>query len=63
MDGGTFRVWACLMYQRSDHLIEGAMIAAMAMVCNLIVVTRNVRNIDPFGIDTLNPFAPASTES
>ena len=63
MDGGTIRVWARLMHQRSDYLIEDAMIAATAMLHNLIVVTRNVRNIDPLGVDTLNSFPPASTES
>jgi len=57
MDGGTFRVWARLMHQRSDHLIEDAMIAATAMVHNLIVVTRNVRDFESLGVETLNPFA------
>ena len=57
MDGGTFRVWARLMHQRSDHHIEDAMIAATAMVHNLIVVTRNVRDFESLGVETLNPFA------
>ena len=58
MDGGAFRVWARLMHRRSDELIEDAMIAATAIVHNLIVVTRNARDFEPLGVKTLNPFAP-----
>jgi hypothetical protein len=56
MDARTFRFWARLMHRRSDHLIEGAMIAATAAVHNLIVVTRNVRDFEGLGVRTLNPF-------
>jgi predicted nucleic acid-binding protein len=56
MDARTFRVWARLMHRRSDHLIEDAMIAATALVHDLIVVTRNVADFDPLGVRTLNPF-------
>ena len=58
MDGRTFRVWARLMHRRSDELIEDAMIAATAIVHNLVVVTRNVRDFEPLGVKTLDPFAP-----
>jgi hypothetical protein len=58
MDGGTFRVWARLMYRRSNPLIEDAMIAATAIVNHLVVVTRNLREFEPFGVETLDPFAP-----
>ena len=57
MDARTFRCWARLMHGRPDHLIEDAMIAATAVVHNLTVVTRNVRDFHDFGIRTLNPFA------
>lgn len=57
MDGRIFRVWARLMHRRADEVLEDAMIAATAMVHNLIVVTRNVRDFEPLGVDTLNPFA------
>ena len=57
MDGGVFRLWARLMHRRSDPLIEDAMIAATALVHSLVVVTPNVRDFEPFGVETLNPFA------
>ena len=57
MDGRAFRTWARLMHRRSDEAIEDAMIAATALVHNLVVVTRNVRDFEPLGVGTLNPFA------
>lgn len=59
MDGRAFRVWARLMHGRSDALIEDAMIAATALVHNLSVVTRNVRDFKPLGVETLDPFRRA----
>jgi len=58
VDGATFRVWARLMHHRSDRLIEDALIAATALVHDLTVVTRNVRDFEPLGVKTLNPFTP-----
>ena len=57
MDAGTFRAWARLMHRRSDDVIEDAMIAATAMVHDLTVVTRNVRDFDRLGVRTLDPFS------
>lgn len=57
VDGRSFRVWARLMHRRSDELIEDAMIAATAIVDNLVVVTPNVRDFEPLGVKTLDPFA------
>jgi toxin FitB len=57
MDAETFRIWARLMHRRSDTLYEDAMIAATAKRHQLIVVTRNVRDFKPFGVEVLNPFA------
>ena len=59
MDGRIFRCWARLMHRRSDDLLEDAMIAATAMVHNLTVVTRNIRDFEPFGVPALDPFAAA----
>jgi toxin FitB len=56
MDASVFRCWARLMHRRSDELIEDAMIAATAITRNLTVVTRNVRDFEPFGVAVLNPF-------
>jgi toxin FitB len=59
MDAQTFRCWARLLHGRSSALLEDAMIAATAKTHNLTVVTRNVRDFEPFGIATLNPFKAA----
>ena len=57
MDARAFRCWARLMHRRPDRLIEDAMVAATAIVHNLTVVTRNVRDFDRLGVPTLNPFS------
>jgi predicted nucleic acid-binding protein len=57
MDGRTFRVWGQLVHRRSDDVLEDAMIAATAIVHNLIVVTRNVRDFKALNVRTLDPFA------
>ncbi len=56
MDEVIFRHWARLMHRRSNDLIEDAMIAATAMVRNMTVVTRNLRDFEQFGVPALNPF-------
>ncbi len=56
MDGPAFRCWARLMHRRSDSLYEDAMIAAIARVHQLTVVTRNIRDFQDFGVELLNPF-------
>ena len=56
MDEVIFRQWARLMHRRSNNLIEDAMIAATALIRNLTVVTRNVRDFDQLGAPVLNPF-------
>lgn len=56
LDGNAFRAWAKLMYKKSDTLYEDGMIAAIAKVNKLIVVTRNVTDFECFDVKLLNPF-------
>jgi predicted nucleic acid-binding protein len=55
-DGIIYREWARLMHGRSGDLGADAMIAATARVLRLTVVTRNVRDIEPFSVQVFNPF-------
>ena len=56
MNGGAFRCWARLMHGKPADLIADAMIAATAVVHNLTVVTRNLRDFGRIGVPALNPF-------
>ena len=60
VDAPSFRVWAQLMHRQSDTLMQDALIAAVATVHRLIVVTRNTRNFQHLRVPTLNPFQPHS---
>jgi toxin FitB len=59
MDGAAFRMWATLIHRKSDTLNEDAMIAAIARIHRLTVVTRNVADFNTFGVKVLNPFKHA----
>ena len=56
LDAAVCREWARLMHRKPEDLIEDAMIAATAVVHNLTIVTRNVRDFNGFKVRTLNPF-------
>ena len=56
MDGLAFRRWAQLMHRQSDTLYEDAMIAAIAKVHQLTVVTRNVSDFSRFEVPLFDPF-------
>jgi predicted nucleic acid-binding protein len=58
-DAAAFRRWAKLMHRRADHHLEDALIAAIALVRDMTVVTRNVDDFKPFGVSLLNPFTKA----
>ena len=56
VDAPAFREWARLMHRRSDTLMQDALIAAVAIVNRMTVVTRNVRDFEQLGVPTLDPF-------
>jgi toxin FitB len=56
LDAAVFRLWAKLMHRQSNTVYEDAMIAATALVHNLIVVTRNVRDFKRFNVNIFDPF-------
>lgn len=58
MDATIFREWARLMHRKSDTLMEDAMIAATASAHGFIVVTRNTRDFEALGSNSVNPFDP-----
>ena len=57
VDAPAFREWARLMHRQSRNLIEDALVAAVAVVNGLTVVTRNVRDFEQLGVPTFDPFA------
>jgi predicted nucleic acid-binding protein len=56
MDSRAFRIWAKLMSGRPNELFQDAMIAAVAQLHSLTVVTRNVKHFENFGVDVFDPF-------
>jgi len=55
-DAAAFQEWARLKHRQPDSLMEDALIAAIAAVHSLTVVTRNERDFDRLGVGSLNPF-------
>ena len=56
VDSAAFREWGRLMHRQSDTFMQAAMIASVAIVNELTVVTRNVRDFEHLGVPVLNPF-------
>jgi predicted nucleic acid-binding protein len=55
-DAAAARQTARLMHGKPEDLPEDAMIAAIAKVNGLIVVTRNTSDFAHFGVAQINPF-------
>ena len=53
VDAAAFREWGSLMHRQSNTLIQDAMIAAVANVHRLTVVTRNVQDFEQLGVKVL----------
>jgi toxin FitB len=56
LNASIAREWAKLVERRNRSLFEDAMIAATARIHSLIVVTRNIKDFESFGVEVLNPF-------
>lgn len=59
-DAAIYREWGRLIVGKSIALNEDALIAATARVHYLIVVTRNCRDFEGFGVPTFDPFTFAA---
>jgi predicted nucleic acid-binding protein len=63
VDEPIFRQWARFMKGRFAPKWEDGLIAATARVHRLIVVTRNIKDFEDFGVEVFNPFpAPIGEE-
>lgn len=56
IDAAIAREWARLVERRNRSLFEDALIAATARVHGLVIVTRNTRDFETFGVSVLDPF-------
>jgi predicted nucleic acid-binding protein len=59
VDARAYRLHARLMRRQPVPAYEDALIAAVAIVNRLTVVTRNVADFDGLGVPLVNPFAAA----
>jgi hypothetical protein len=61
LDTRTCRTWARLLHRRDKAVLEDALVAATAIVHDLVVVTRDVRDFRGFGVQLLDPFTPSKS--
>ena len=61
VDDSVADVWGQLAATRPIPVIDG-LLAATAIVHNLVLATRNVADVDGLGSTILNPFLPATGE-
>ncbi len=62
VDDTVADIWGRLAATRPIPVIDG-LLAATAIVHNLVLVTRNVADVDGLGATILNPFLPATGEN
>ena len=55
IDRNISRIWGRFLAINDNHPID-ALISATAWSQNLIVITRNTKDFESFGIETFNPF-------
>ena len=58
VDAAVADRWGRLMAERTMPVIDG-LLAATALVHGLTLATRNVRDVSPTGVPTVDPFVPA----
>ena len=56
VDGAVADIWGRISARRSVPVIDG-LLAATAIAHDLVLVTRNVADVDGLGAQLLNPFA------
>lgn len=56
LDGPSARLAARLMHDHPSEMAEDAMIAAIARIRRMIVVTRNIKHFNYFDVPLINPF-------
>ena len=59
VDTTVAETWGAMSTIRPIHVIHG-LLAPIAMKHNLILVTRNVADVEGLGIQILNPFTPTA---
>ncbi len=62
VDDSVADIWGRLSATRPIPVIDG-LLAATTIVHNLVLVTRNVADVDGSGATILNPFLPATGEN
>ncbi len=59
IDADISDAWGQMHYIRNVPVVDG-LLAAIAMVHNLTLVTRNIQHVQGLGASLLDPFAPAT---
>lgn len=60
VDAAVAETWGRISALRSVPVVD-ALLAATALVHDLVLVTRNTADVEGLGVQVLNPFEPASS--